>query len=125
MNIKEILESYYETSCALDAKRELVMKLKKLAKKVAATPKAEEVIAKIRGVEEEINTEISRLVTVTEKVLHLIACLEDSKKRTVLERKYLLYESYEAIGNKMGYCSRQIIRIHNQAIEELERKANL
>ena len=38
---------------------------------------------------------------------------------TVLVRRYLLNESYEAIGERMHFCKRQVIRYHQRAIEKI------
>lgn len=132
MKIKELLDSHYEISCAIDSKLEVIAELKSLALKVTASPftgsrsegtysdRVGRTTARIIDLEAEINEEIDKLVKVKEQIRYIIASVPDSKKRTILERKYILNQSWEVVAEKMGYSPRQIMRIHNDAIEELE-----
>ncbi len=132
MKIKELLNSHYEISCAIDSKLEVIAELKSLATKVTTSPftgsrsegtysdRVGRTTARIVDLEAEINAEIDKLVEVKEEIRCIIATVPDSRRRTVLERKYILNQNWEIIAEKMGYSPRQIMRIHNAAIEELE-----
>ena len=48
-----------------------------------------------------------------------LVSLVDGNYNTVLVRRYMLNESYEAIAERLHYCDRQVIRIHNRAIEKI------
>lgn len=134
MNVRELLNSHYEISNAIDAKLEVIAELKSLATKVTAsafseshgsgtyTDRVGRTTARIIDLENEINDEIDRLVEIKIEIKCLIAEVTDSVRRTILERRYILSESWEAIAKKLGYSPRHIMRMHNQTVEELERK---
>ncbi len=132
MNIKELLNSHYETNHAIESKLEQLAELKSLASKVTVSTFSEShsqgthsdrvgrTTARIIDLENEINDEIDRLVDIKIKIRATISSLSDMNYRIVLERRYILNESWERISEKMGYSPRHIIRMHNRAIDILE-----
>ena len=132
MNIRELLKSHFEISSLIDMKLEQIAELRALASKVTASPFSEShskgtytdrvgrTTARIVDLENEINAEIDKLVEVKIKIHELIAAIPDGIQRTILERHYLLNESWEIISEKVGYSCRHITRLHNQALELLE-----
>lgn len=131
-NIKELLDSHYEINNAIDSKLEQLAELKSLAAKVTSSPFCEShsvgtytdrvgrTTARIIDLESEINEEIDRLVEVKIEIRLKIASVTDSILRTILERRYLLNESWEVISEKLGYSTRHTVRMHNRAIAMLE-----
>ncbi len=132
MNIKELLNSHYETNNAINSKLELIAELRSLAEKVTMSPFTEShsvgthsdrvgrTAAKIMDLENEINEEIDRLVEIKIEIKGIIAAVLDSTLRTILERRYILNESWETIAEKLDYSPRHILRMHNKAVEFLE-----
>lgn len=51
-------------------------------------------------------------------IMNLIKELPPSEY-TILLRRYMMAESWEQIGQRLGYCQEQAIRIHNRAIVRL------
>lgn len=132
MNIKELLNSHYETNHAIESKLEQLAELKSLASKVTVSTFSEShskgthsdrvgrTTARIIDLENEINDEIDRLVDIKMKIRATISSLSDMNSRIILERRYILNESWERISEKMGYSPRHVIRMHNKAIDILE-----
>ncbi len=132
MKIRDLLNSHYEINNAINSKLELIAELKSLATKVTTSPFSEShsvgthsdrvgrTTARIIDLENEINEEIDKLVDVKIKIRGIIAAVLDETQRTILERRYILNESWEKIGDKLDYSARHVLRIHNQAIEFLE-----
>ncbi len=134
MSIKELLNSHFDINQAIEAKLEQLEELKSLAARVTVSPFTEShcegthsdrvgrTTARIIDLENEINDEIDKLVEVKMQIKLVISSIPDSIRRTILERHYILNESWEKISEKVGYSSRHIIRMHNKTIDELEKK---
>lgn len=132
MTVKELLNSHYEINLAIDVKLEQLEELKSLATKVTVTyseshstgthaDKVGRFSAKMVDLENEINEEIDKLVEVKLKIKGILAAVKDPKHKAILERRYILNESFEKMAEKINYSSRHIQRMHNAAIEQLEK----
>ena len=131
MTVRELLNSHYEVNMAIDIKLEQLEEIKSLATKVTATyseshstgTHADRVgcfTAKMIDLENEINDEVDKLVDIKLKIKGILATVKDPKHKAILERRYILNESFEKIAEKINYSSRHIQRMHNAAIEQLE-----
>ncbi len=132
MKIRELLKSHSATDSLIDAKLEQIAELRSLAAKVTVSPFSEShsqgtytdrvgrTTARIVDLENEINQEIDKLVDIKIKIRDLVAALPDGLHRTIIERHYILNESWEKISEKIGYSRRHITRLHDKAIEALE-----
>lgn len=133
MNIRELLKSHYEINSLIDMKLEQIAELRSLAAKVTTSPFTEShpqgtytdrvgrTTARIIDLENEINDEIDKLVDVKLRIRELVSSLSNGIQRTIIERHYILNQPMEKIGEKMGYSRRHITRLHDKAIESLER----
>ena len=133
MKIKELLNSHHEINNLIDMKLEQIAELRSLAAKVTVSPFSEShsqgtytdrvgrTTARIIDLENEINEEINKLVDIKIQIRELIAGLSDRIQRAILERHYILNEPWEEISEKVGYSRRHITRLHNQALETLEK----
>ena len=136
MNIKDILARHKTADSVINAKLEQLAERKALATKITPSVNPEgrgsgnvsdrvgRTVAKIVDLEQEINEDIDRLVDIKQETMNLIDLLDDIVMRTVLERRYLLHETWEVIAEKMGYSCRHITRLHTEALAELERLKN-
>lgn len=132
MTIRELLKSHSAINSLIDVKLEHIAELRSLAAKVTASPFSEShakgtytdrvgrTTARIVDLENEINQEIDKLVDLKIKIRDLISALPDGLYRTILERHYILNESWEKISEKVDYSRRHISRLHDKAIDELE-----
>lgn len=133
MNIRELLDSHFEINQLIDMKLEQIAELRSLAAKVTASPFSEShsrgtysdrvgrTAARILDLENEINAEIDRLVEIKIQIRGLASSLSDGVQRAIIERHYILHEPWEKIAEKIGYSRRHITRLHDKAIETLER----
>lgn len=132
MDIRKYLNQHFEINNAINSKLEQVAELRRLAVSAPSplfseshsvgthSDRVGRTAAKIADLENEINDEIDRLVELKCQIREIIATVPDSVQRTILERHYILGESWEVIAEKVGYSTRHITRLHNQAIEVLE-----
>lgn len=133
MNVRKLLNSHFEINNLIDMKLEQIAELRSLAAKVTTSPFSEShsqgtytdrvgrTTARILDLENEINNEIDKLVEVKIQIRELSAALSDGIQRAIIERHYILNEPWEKISEKIGYSRRHITRLHNQAIEALEK----
>jgi DNA-directed RNA polymerase specialized sigma subunit len=131
MTAKEYLRQYLDADRAINAKLEQISKLRALATKTTQTlqpdkvqssneNKTEKVIAKIVDLENEVNAEIDRLVNIKTQVEDVIRQVPDATQRIVLERRYILGETWEQIAVDLHYSYMQICRIHGKALQKVK-----
>jgi len=133
MNIRQFLGRHFEISNAISSKLEQLEELRHLAASASSptlyeshctgtySDRVGRTVARIMDLDREINEEIDRLVEIKIQIRNMIDALSDSTQRTILERHYILHESWEVIAEKIGYSPRHITRLHNQAVAELEK----
>lgn len=52
----------------------------------------------------------------------VIASVEDTVLREVLERRYLLYQKWEQIAEEMHYSTQNVYRLHGEALKKIRVK---
>ena len=131
MTAKEYLRQAYRLDHRINSKIEQVEVLNSLATKATVTirgmPKKPNtaidtmsaVIAKIVDLQTEINADIDRLVDLKRDIIKKIKCVENLDYRTLLEKRYLNFETWEQIAVDMGYSIQHTYRIRDKAIDEL------
>lgn len=105
--------------------RELATKASNVLSDMPGSPnrniyKTEDIIVKFIGMEEELKKEISSLLETKQYVKDLISWVTDREGRIILEQRYLQYDKWEEIAGEMGYTVRQIFRIHDAALMEID-----
>ena len=75
---------------------------------------------KLAELESDINTKIDELVEVKREIFHLIQQLPTRSHRLVLMSYYLDMRTWEQTAVNMNYSWRQTMRIHGQALIEVE-----
>lgn len=76
---------------------------------------------KLAELESDINTKIDELVEVKRDIFHLIQQLPTRSHRLVLMSYYLDMRTWEQTAVNMNYSWRQTMRIHGQALIEVEK----
>jgi DNA-directed RNA polymerase specialized sigma subunit len=128
---KEYLRQYLDADRAINAKLEQISKLRALATKTTQTlqpdkvqssneNKTEKIIAKIVDLENEVDAEIDRLVDIKTQVEAVIRQVPDATQRILLERRYIIGETWEQIAVDLHYSYMQICRIHGKALQKVE-----
>ena len=82
-----------------------------------ATSTMEETIAKIIDLQAEINRDIDRLVDLKKELFSTIKAVGDTEFQTILEKRYLCFQSWEKISVEMGYDLRWLYRLHGKALD--------
>ena len=77
-------------------------------------------IDNIVKLEFKIEREINRLCKRREKICKSIQSIADDRLKMILQMKYISGLTIEEIADRVGYCPRQIQRLHTLAIEELD-----
>ena len=85
-----------------------------------ATSSMEDVIAKIIDLQAEINNDIDTLVDLKRSLSKTIKAVDSREYQTVLDKRYLCFQSWEQIAVEMGYELRWLYRIHGKALEEVK-----
>ena len=74
-------------------------------------------VAKIVDLQAEINADIDALVDLKRDILETIKGLENQEYQTILERRYLCFETIAA---EMEYDLRWLFRLHGKALEKVQ-----
>ena len=131
MTAKEYLSQAYRLDQRIDAKIEQVMSLRNLAAKATSTlsdaapsgtqnvHRMEDIIIKIIDFENEINTDIDRLVDLKREIMRVIKALPNPEYQTLLELRYLCFKSWEKIAIEMNYSIQHIYRLREKAFKEI------
>jgi len=134
MNAKQFLSQAYHLDQRINSKLEQVAGLRDLAARATAGIHAarvsgtkqrsplENAVVKLVDLEHEINADIDKLVDVKRGLAALIATIDNSAYRILLELRYLNGGTWEDVSTHMGYDLRWVYRLHNRALVEVERK---
>ena len=132
MTIKEYLSQAKFLDQRINSKIQQVAALNDLATKATstltgmprnpnhATSTMEEAIAKIIDLQAEINSDIDTLVDLKRDLSATIKAVGNTEYQTVLEKRYLCFQSWEQIAVEMGYDLRWLYRIHGKALDEVQ-----
>ena len=77
-------------------------------------------VAKIVDLQAEINADIDALVDLKRDILETIKRLQNVECQTILERRYLCFETWERIAAEMGYGLRWLFRLHGRALDDVQ-----
>lgn len=78
-------------------------------------------VAKVVDYEREANEMVDALVCKRMEIETTIADVQDEKQRTVLEMRYLFFESWEKIAVTMAYSVQHIYRIHASGLKSVDK----
>ncbi|MDE7105300.1 MAG: DUF1492 domain-containing protein [Ruminococcus sp.] len=132
MTAKEYLGQAYHIDERIESKLMQIESLKSLATRVtsvfsdmphSSTPdnhRLEKIIADIIDLENEILNDVNELVDSKREVNSVINSVENPEHRTLLEMRYLSFQTWEQIAVKLGYDSRHIRRIHGNALQKIK-----
>lgn len=133
MTAKEYLGQAYRIDQRINSKIEQVSSLRALATKATSTlsdtppsgtrnvHRMEDIIVKIIDMENEINSDIDRLVDLKQEIIKTINSVNNPEQQTLLELRYLRFRSWEEISVEMDYSIQQIYRIRDKAFEKINK----
>jgi len=133
MTAKEYLGQAYRIDQRINSKLEQVQSLRALATKATSTltelppngtrnvHSMEDIIAKIIGLEAEINRDIDQLVDTKREIIAVIKRIPSPEHQTLLELRYISCKTWEEISTTMYYSVRNIHILHGSALREVEK----
>ena len=129
MTAKEYLSQAYRIDQRINSKLEQVCSLRELATKATSTltgtpsthtsHSMESIIAKMVDLEDEINRDIDALVDLKHEIVTAIKAVGNPEHQTLMELRYLCFNTWEEIAIKMGYSVRSVFRMHDAAVENI------
>ena len=118
MTAKEMLDSVRACNTWVDTLLRKKRKLLELSSR--DEPLREDPAAQNALLEQEIAEAYRELSLTTSRVSRLIERLPLFEERETLQLRYIRLVRYPDIAEILGYCERQIFRIHSRAIKRLE-----
>ena len=131
MTKKEYLSQAYRLDQRINSKLAQVTALNDLATKCTSTltdmPRnpnrgistMADAVEKIVDLQSEINRDIDALVDLKRNIVRAIKAVANTEYQTILELRYLCFETWEQIAVDMGYNVRHVYRIHDEAVESI------
>lgn len=126
--LNEIHKTDVEINRLIEEKRSYQELAEKATQSFANAPtgskindKIAELSAKIVDIENEICEKIDELIDKKYDISKQIKEIKDRELRSVLTLRHVRSMQFPEIAEKMGYSQRTIFRMHNRALEELEK----
>ena len=121
--IRQLNKAFY-----IEKNVEALLEVKKMNEKIIERYKAindteketaEETIKNINNLNTKINSNIDSLVNARNEIADIISSLENEEYKTILTRRYLLYQNMQEIADIMHYDLRSILRKHKVTIQTI------
>ena len=131
MTAKEYLSQALLLDHRIDSKIEQIASLNTLATKCTSaitgmphnpSPSQStmaDAICKIVDLQELLKKDLSALVDLKREIMGVINGIENDEYKTVLEKRYLCFLSWEQIAVDMGYEMSWLYRLHQRALEKV------
>lgn len=132
MNAKEYLSQARYLDARINSKIKQVEQLNYLATSATsvlsgmphnpnkATSKMADIVGKIVDLQAEINHDIDTLVDLKRDIGGLIKSLPNVEHQTLLEKRYLCFQSWEQIAVDLCFSMQHTFRMHEAAIKGIE-----
>lgn len=133
MNTREYLSQLYRLNQIIDSNIAEVQRLRLLCESIPTTDFSRErvsggvhenkiagLIGKAVDLETEIQAEIDSYIDLEREVRDVINAHENITERLLLRLRYIEFNTWERIAEKMNYSTMQIWRIHGSALKNLK-----
>ena len=132
MNAKEYLSQARYLDARINSKIKQVEQLNYLATSATsvlsgmphnpnkATSKMADIVGKIVDLQAEINHDIDTLVDLKRDIGGLIKSLPNVEHQTLLEKRYLCFQSWEQIAVDLLFSMQHTFRMHDSALKEID-----
>lgn len=77
-------------------------------------------VMKFIDLQEEIKNDMIALVNLKREIMDVIKAVSSLELRTILEKRYLSFISWERIAVELGYSIQHTYRLHDMALKEVE-----
>ena len=131
MTAKEYLHQAFRLDQRINSKLEQVASLNELATKATntltgmprnpnrATSMMADNVAKIVDFQAEIDNDIDELIDLKCDIVGVIKAVNNVECQTLLELRYLCFESWEQIALNMGYGIDNMFKLHRKALNKV------
>lgn len=131
MTAKEYLSQAYHIDERIESKLTQIESLKSLATRVTSVfsdmphssssdnQRLQQTIAEIVDLENEVSTDIGRLVSLKREIKNIINQVQNEKYRTLLELRYLNFRTWEQIAVDLNFSIQHTYRIHDEALKKI------
>ena len=82
--------------------------------------KMADAVMKIIDLQEEIKDDMIALVNLKREIMDVIKSVSSLELRTILEKRYLSFISWERIAVELGYSIQHTYRLHDMALKEVD-----
>ena len=132
MDAKVYLSRAWIIEQQVRSKMQQIAALKSLAEKVTGGFGSEPVshtrnvtamqdsVVRILEAEEELNRKIDDLVAMKQEIADVIDRVEDDYQRLLLEKRYLLFMSWEEVEAELHYSKRWVQNCHRDALDAVQ-----
>lgn len=132
MTAKEYLSQTFHLDHRIDSKIDQIASLNELATKCTSTitgmphnPSASQstmadAVCKIIDLQELLKKDLSALVDLKRQIMCVINKIENDEYKTLLEKRYLCFQSWEQIAVDMHYSIEYAFRLHKKALEKVK-----
>jgi len=133
MTAKEYLSQTFLLDHRINSKIDQITSLNLLATKCTAAitgmphnhssnqSHMEEAICKIVALQELLKKDMADLVDLKQEIMKAINGIKNDEYKTILEKRYLCFQKWERISVDMQYSIQHIYRIHEMALQEIEK----
>ncbi len=133
MEAKEFLQQVRRADIPIQKKPDELADLETLATKINAVNEGErvqssssqdsmaEAVCKIADLKKEIQSEIEELLQLKREVRAVISLVSEPDLMSVLYKRYIFYKKWEQIAVEINVSWRQALRLHGQALKEVEK----
>ena len=132
MTAKEFLSQARYLDMRINSKVEQIDSLNDLATKCTSTltgmphnpsPSTSlmaDAVCKIVDLQEDLGRDVQELVELKRRISTLIKSVPNHEQQTLLEKRYLCFQTWEKIAVDMSFSMQYAFRIHDKAMEEIE-----
>ena len=132
MNVKDYLSQGFRIYKKIYTKTEQIQQLSDLATKCTVelngmpssgnkgNDKVGDTVAKICDMQNKLVDDINHLVDIRVNIYDSISQLDRDEYALILEKRYILYESWEVIAVDLDYDLRYLHRLHKKALAAVE-----
>ncbi len=132
MTAKEYLSQARYLDNRIASKREQIQNLNDLATKCTSTwsdmPRSQntgrsrmaDCVMAIIELENEISAEMARLIELKKEISETINDIDNDEYKTLLEKRYLCWLTWEKIAVDMNYSVQHVHRLHGNALKQVK-----
>lgn len=129
MDARSYLNQARVIDAKIQAKRDEITKIESLLlqgvsfeEKVGTSSgnKNERIIFHLMELKDELNRQLMELVDKQVEIMETIDKLQSGPEIAILHKRYLQFKTFQVIADEVGYSTRQVYRIHDDAVLHIQ-----